>query len=61
MPSAELTATTAEGQGGLLNVPVGATKVHAYWAETGDEIGVQDVIVRAGAVSATLLVPTPLW
>jgi hypothetical protein len=61
MPNTELTATTADGQGGLLNVPPGATRVHAYWEASGDEIGVQDVIVRAGAITTTVLLPTPLW
>jgi len=61
MPSTELTATTADGQGGLLNVPPGTSMLTATYEATGTEIGSAEVIVRAGAVTSTILVPIPLW
>lgn len=61
MPNTDLTATTADGQGGLLNVPPGSAMLSGFDQATGLELGSAEVIVRAGAVTSALLVPMPLW
>lgn len=59
-PSSAATATDVNGSGGVANVPAGSAVITATVAADGRVIGRLPVVVRAGAVSSSLLPPTPL-
>ena len=58
VPVESASATDAAGSGGFLNLPTGFTTVTGFVASTGARIGESGFIVRAGAVSYPLILPT---
>jgi hypothetical protein len=58
VPVGSATATDAAGSGGFLNLESGFTSITGYVSSSGARIGESGFIVRAGAVSYPLIVPT---
>jgi hypothetical protein len=58
VPVGSATATDAAGSGGFLNLESGFTRVTGYVASSGARIGEAGFIVRAGAVSYPLVLPS---
>ena len=59
VPVASAAATDASGSGGFLNLESGFTRMTARGASSGGRIGESGFIVRAGAVSYPLVLPSP--
>lgn len=59
VPVASAVHTDASGSGGFLNVESGFTRITGYVSSTGARIGDSGFIVRAGAVSYPLVLPSP--
>jgi hypothetical protein len=58
VPVGSATATDAAGSGGYLNLEAGFTSITGFVASSGARIGEAGFIVRAGAVSYPLILPS---
>jgi hypothetical protein len=59
VPVGSAVATDAAGSGGFLNLSTGFSSITGYVSSSGARIGEAAFIVRAGAVSYPLIVPSP--
>jgi hypothetical protein len=59
VPVGSAVATDAAGSGGFLNLGAGFTSITGFVSSSGARIGQSAFIVRAGAVSYPLVLPSP--
>jgi hypothetical protein len=57
LPSASATATDSDGYGGMINLPSGAVTVTGSLSADGRTVGTISLLVRAGGISYSRIVP----
>jgi hypothetical protein len=58
LPAADVNETDESGQGGLINLPAGTVTISGTLSDSR-MMGTVSVLVRAGGVTLTSLVPSP--